>query len=212
MKMELALMKRSLALVAAAALAAVGVGLEAAAAKKLDPPKAGSYEVDSMHSKVGFEIPHLVISTVEGRFTQLSGEVQIAENFSKSSVNASVEMKSVDTAVKDRDDHLRSPDFFDVEKHPKMMFKSTEIKGSPEKFKLIGDLTIKGVSKKVTFDTQYLGTAADMFGNSKAAFRGIAKINRKDFGLTWSKMVEVGPVVGDEVTLTLNIQAAQRKK
>lgn len=183
-----------------------------ASAKKAQAPAVGAYDVDVMHSKVGFEIPHLVISTVEGRFTQMSGEVQVAENFSKSSVNASVDMKSVDTAVKDRDDHLRSADFFDVEKHPKMSFKSTAVQGSPEKFKLVGDLTIKGVTKKVSFDAQYLGSAADAYGNVKAAFKATAKINRKDFGLTWSKMVEVGPVVGDEVTLTLNIQAAQRKK
>jgi len=183
-----------------------------ASAKKSQAPAAGVYDVDAMHSKVGFEIPHLVISTVEGRFTQMSGELQIAENFSKSSVSASVDMKTVDTAVKDRDDHLRSADFFDVEKHPKMSFKSTAIQGSAQKFKLVGDLTIKGVTKKVSFDAQYLGSASDDYGNLKAAFKATAKINRKDFGLTWSKMVEVGPVVGGEVTLTLNIQAAQRKK
>ncbi len=212
MQTQQSFLKLSLAMVTVATLAGWSLGMEQAAAKKPQVPAAGVYDLDVMHSKVGFEIPHLVISTVEGRFTQLSGEMQIAENFAKSSVSASVDMKSVDTAVKDRDDHLRSPDFFDVEKHPKMTFKSTDIQGSAQKFKLVGDLTIKGVTKKVTFDAQCLGSAADMYGNTKAAFKATAKINRKDFGLTWSKVVEVGPVVGDEVTLTLNIQAAQRKK
>lgn len=211
--MGTSMMKKSLAVTMMVMLGALPTWREAdASAKKAQSPATGAYDVDVMHSKVGFEIPHLVISTVEGRFTQMSGELQIAENFSKSSVSASVDMKSVDTAVKDRDDHLRSADFFDVEKHPKMSFKSTAIQGSPQKFKLVGDLTIKGVTKKVSFDAQYLGSATDAYGNVKAAFKASGKINRKDFGLTWSKMVEVGPVVGDEVTLTLNIQAAQRKK
>lgn len=180
-----------------------------AGAAMAQKPEVGSYKIDPAHSKVGFEIPHLVISSVDGKFTAFEGTVDLKENFEKSTVNVSVDVSSIDTANKDRDDHLRSPDFFDAAKHPKMTFKSTAVKGTPEKFDLTGDLTIHGVKKKVTFDSKYLGSVKDAFGQQKVAFIGTAKINRKDFGLKWSKAVEVGPVVGDEVTLKLSVQAAK---
>lgn len=173
--------------------------------------QAGDYKVDPMHSKVGFEVPHLVISSVEGRFLKVEGDLKLNEVFEKSTVNATVEAGSIDTGVKDRDDHLKSPDFFDVAKYPTLKLKSNSIKGKPESFVLAADLTIKGVTKKVNFDGKYLGTVKDGYGNEKAAFTLGAKINRKDFGLTWSKAVEVGPVVGDEVTLQLKVQAAKAK-
>jgi polyisoprenoid-binding protein YceI len=170
---------------------------------------AANYQVDPMHSKVGFEIPHLVISTVDGRFTKFDGGIDLAEKFDKSKVNVTVDMSSIDTGVQKRDDHLKSPDFFDVAKHPNMKFESTAISGTPEDFKLTGNLTIKGVTKKVTFDGKYLGAVKDGYGQDKTAFQAKTKINRKDFGLTWNKMLEVGPTVGDEVTIDLRIQAAK---
>jgi polyisoprenoid-binding protein YceI len=169
----------------------------------------GTYSVDSMHSKVGFEIPHLVISTVEGKFTQFEGKLELAEKFQASQVEAKIDLKSIDTGVAKRDDHLRSPDFFDVKKHPNMTFKSTAIEGEPASFKLTGDLSLHGVTRKVTFNGKYLGSVVDGYGNEKAAFQAKAVINRKDFGLTWSNMVEAGPVVGDEVTIDLRIQAGR---
>lgn len=171
--------------------------------------QAGKYNVDGMHSSVGFEIPHLVISSVEGKFKTFSGVLTVNEKFDKSTLTAEAEIGSIDTGVSDRDNHLKSPDFFDAAKHPKMTFKSTSITGTPESFKVTGDLTIKGKTKKVTFDGQYKGTVADAYGNTKAAFVASTKINRQEFGLTWSKAVEAGPVVGDEVTITLKIQAAK---
>lgn len=173
--------------------------------------EAGKYQIDPMHSKVGFEIAHLVISTVEGNFKNFSGDVEINENFSKSNVNASIAVDSIETGVKDRDDHLKSPDFFDVQKHGQMTFKSKKITGTPDKFKMEGDLTIRGVTKSVTLEGKYLGAVTDGYGNRKIAVTAKGKINRKDFGLTWSKAVEVGPVVGDEVTLELKVQAAKAK-
>lgn len=170
---------------------------------------AGSYQIDSAHSKVGFEVPHLVISTVEGRFTKFDGEVKLDDKFEKSSVKMSTDISSIDTGNGKRDDHLRSPDFFDAKKFPHMKFESTEIKGSPDAFQLTGNLTIKGVTKKVIFDSKYLGTVVDGFGNQKAAFSSKAKINRKDFGLNWNNVVEAGPVVGDEVTIDLRLQAGR---
>lgn len=178
----------------------------AAGAKALE---AGQYNIDPMHSKVGFEIPHLVISTVEGSFKTYGGSLTVADQFNKSKIEADVDISSVDTGVADRDGHLKSPDFFDAAKYPKMTFKSTSITGSPQSFKMTGDLTIRGKTKKVTFEGNYRGSAVDGYGNTKAAFVAQTKINRKDFGLTWSNVVEVGPVVGDEVTIKLNIQAAK---
>ena len=169
----------------------------------------GSYQLDPMHSKVGFEIPHLVISSVEGKFNQSEGEIKLDPTFTKSSAKISTEISSIDTGVAKRDDHLKSPDFFDAKKYPTMKFESTEVTGTPDSFKLIGNLTIHGVTKKVVFDAKYLGTVKDGYGNEKAAFDAKTKISRKDFGLTWNNVVEAGPVVGDEVSIGLKIQAAK---
>jgi polyisoprenoid-binding protein YceI len=172
-------------------------------------PAAGKYNIDPMHSKVGFEIPHLVISSVEGHFKTFSGAITIDDKFEKSKIETEVDITSIDTSVGDRDTHLKSPDFFDAAKYPKMTFKSSAIMGTPQAFKLTGDLTIKGKTKKVTFDAVYKGSVVDAYGNHKIAFTANTKISRKEFGLTWGKMVEAGPVVGDEVTIDLKIQAAK---
>ncbi len=169
----------------------------------------GKFDIDVMHSKVGFEIPHLVISTVEGSFKSYSGTIEIDPTFTKSQVNAEVEIASIDTGVSKRDDHLKSADFFDQKKYPKMIFKSTSIEGTPESFKLKGDLTLHGEKKPVVFEGKFLGAVTDGYGNRKAAFKASTKIKRQDFGLKWSSVVEAGPVVGDEVTINLNIQAAR---
>ncbi|MBX3042015.1 MAG: YceI family protein [Bdellovibrionaceae bacterium] len=171
--------------------------------------QAGSYKVDPAHSKVGFEIPHLVISSVEGNFRTFEGTLDLKEKFESSTVSVSVDVGSIDTGVKDRDDHLKSPDFFDAAKFPKMTFKSASVKGTPANFQLVGDLTIHGVKKKVTFDGKYLGAVKDAFGQQKVAFTATTKISRKDFGLKWNNVVEAGPVVGDEVTIKLSIQGAK---
>jgi polyisoprenoid-binding protein YceI len=173
-----------------------------------DKPATGRYQIDPMHSKVSFEVPHLVISSVEGSFKSFEGQIQIEDNFTKSKVSASVDVASVDTGVSKRDEHLKSPDFFDAQKHPKMSFDSTSISGTPDAFKIVGDLSIRGIKKKVVFDGVFLGSVTDGYGNRKTAFKARAKINRKDFGLVWNMMVEAGPTVGDEVTLVLNLQAA----
>lgn len=170
--------------------------------------KAGKYDIDAAHSKVGFEIPHLVISTVEGRFTDYKGNIVLDKRFAKSKFNVTINTKSIDTSVAKRDEHLRSADFFEVEKYPEIKFVSTNVSGNPEKFSVKGNLTIKGVTKPVTLEGQFLGMVKDGFGNEKAAFSAKTKINRKDFGLTWNNVVEAGPVVGDQVTIDLRVQAA----
>lgn len=171
--------------------------------------EVGTYQIDPMHSKVGFEVPHLVISTVEGSFQNFEGSLVIDKDFSKSNLDAVVKIDSINTGVEKRDTHLKSADFFDSAKYPQMTFKSTGIKGKADAFKLSGDLTIRGIKKKVTFDAKYLGAVTDGYGNRKAAFQATTKIKRQDFGLKWNAAVEVGPVVGDEVTIELKIQATR---
>ena len=203
-----ALLTLSLSLAANASAKAKPVAA-AASASALAP---GVYDIDPMHSSINFEIPHLVISSVEGKFKTFSGKVTSDGKFINSKVEAEADIASIDTSVTDRDNHLKSPDFFDAAKYPKMTFKTTSITGNEKSFKLIGDLTIKSTTKKVTFTGSYKGAVKDAYGNNKIAFVAEAKINRQDYGLTWSKAVEAGPVVGDEVTITLKIQAAQQAK
>jgi polyisoprenoid-binding protein YceI len=171
---------------------------------------AGTYPIDSAHSKVGFEIPHLVISSVDGQFNTFEGNVVLAEKFEKSSVKAKVDVNSITTGNAKRDDHLKSPDFFDVKKYPNMTFESTKVEGTPESFKLTGKLTIRGVTKTVTFDSKMLGALPDDgFGNSKVAFTGTTTVKRADYGLTWNKAIEAGPVVGETLTIILKVEAGK---
>ncbi|QDK36946.1 YceI family protein [Bdellovibrio sp. NC01] len=168
---------------------------------------AGTYQIDNAHSKIGFEVPHLVIATVEGRFTKFDGTIVIDPKLEKSKANLNVDVASINTENKDRDAHLQSPDFFDAAKNPKLTFVTKKIVGSADNLKLVGDLTIKGKTKEVTLDVKYLGDVNDPFGNHKVVFNATGKINRQDFGLSWSKAVEAGPVVGDEVTLSIKVEA-----
>lgn len=187
----------------------LGLSLTATAGAKYT---AGVYEIDPMHSKAGFEVPHLVISSVEGKFKTYEGKINLNKDFSKTTVEAVLDAKSIDTGVEQRDEHLRSADFFNTAEFPQIKFKSTKIEGKPDKFKLIGDLTIRGVTKKVTLNSKYLGAVVDGYGNSKVALEGNTVINRKDFGLSWNSVVEAGPVVGDKITIELKIQAVQPKE
>lgn len=171
----------------------------------------GTYKVDVAHSKVGFEVNHLVVATVEGKFSDFEGTFKIDPKLDKSTVDIAIKAASINTDNKDRDEHLRSPDFFDAKKFEKLTFKSKKISGTPEALKVTGDLTIHGVTKSVVLDGKYTGSVKDPWGNERVAFRASTKINRKDYGLTWSKAVEVGPVVGDEVTLDLRVEAIKEK-
>jgi polyisoprenoid-binding protein YceI len=169
---------------------------------------AGTYDIDVAHSIVGFEIPHMVISSVEGRFNKFEGKINLADKFEKSSVKAVIDVDSIDTGNVKRNDHLKSPDFFDAKKYPQMKFASTAIKGTPESFKLTGNLTIHGVTKKVTFNAKMLGSVNDG-NNDRIAFNAKTRISRQDFGLKWNKAIEAGPVVGTELDLTLKIEATK---
>jgi polyisoprenoid-binding protein YceI len=189
------------------ALLSLALPLSAMAAGKVVPE--GKYDIDPMHSKVGFEIPHLVISSVEGKFNQFEGKIVVDKAIEKSKVDLSIDIASIDTGVSKRDDHLKSPDFFDAKKFPKMTFTTTKVSQKDDMLTMVGNLKIKDQTKEVTIEAKYLGEVKDGMGQDKIAFKGSTKINRKDFGLTWNKAVEAGPMVGDEVTISLNIQATK---
>jgi len=176
----------------------------------LAAPVAGlaqsTWNLDPAHSHASFTIRHLVISNVRGDFQKLSGSVKLDEkDVTKSSVEATLETASIDTRVADRDTHLRSPDFFDVAKYPVITFKSTKVeKAGPGKLKVTGDLTMKGVTKQVTLAVD--GPTAevkDPWGNTRRGLAASTTLDRRDFGLTWGKVIEAGPVVGDEVKIEI---------
>jgi len=177
-----------------------------AATPKIEP---GKYSLDPNHSKIGFDVNHLVIASVEGRFDKVSGEIEMGAKIEDMKINAKIDTASVSTGNGDRDKHLTSPDFFDSAKYPEMTFVSKSISGKADSLKVKGDLTLHGVTKPVVLEGKYLGVVNDPFGNTKIALVAKTKINRKDFGLVWSKTVEAGPVVGDEVSIDLKIEAGK---
>lgn len=170
---------------------------------------AGTYKLDASHSKIGFEIDHLVISTVEGKFGIADGTITIDKAVNKSTAEISIDAASIDTANKDRDDHLRSPDFFDVAKFPKVTFKSKSVVLKGKDLTLTGDLTMKNVTKAVILKGKYLGAVKGLYNDERIAFKASTKIDRKDFGLTWNKVIEAGPAVGEEVTIELIVEAVK---
>lgn len=166
-------------------------------------PISGKYNLDPSHTRVSFSVAHFVISEVEGRFDAVEGNYVLADKFPESSAEAVIQIKSVNTNEAKRDEHLRSPDFFDAEKYPTMTFKSKKFAGRPEDFTVVGNLTIKDVTKEVTLKGKYTGTVKDPYGNTRSAMKMSGKINRKDFNVMFSKVTEAGPVVGDEVTINI---------
>lgn len=171
-------------------------------------PPAGTYTIDTSHSEVGFSVRHAGIARVRGRFTDFGGTIEIPENFADATVEVTIQSASVDTNDENRDNHLRSADFWDAENNPTWEFTSTGIEGSGEKFVIHGDLTINGVSQPVKLDAEYLGTNTDPFGNHRAGFSAGTAVSRKDFGLTWNTALEAGGVlVGDKVNIQLDVSA-----
>lgn len=174
--------------------------------------KSEKWILDTAHSKVGFEISHLVIATVEGKFTAFTGDIHFDSNDKKSAmtslkINTSIDAATIDTGNEKRDQHLKSADFFDVKKFPKITFVSTRVASKDNRnFKIEGELTMAGVTKKVTLDTKYLGTV-EAYDVKRIAFKATTTIKREDFGLKWNDVVEAGPVVGSEVMIELKIQA-----
>lgn len=171
---------------------------------------AGDYQLDPAHSRLGFVARHAMVTKVRGQFTEFegAGRLDVADP-GNSTVEVRVTVASVNTQQEQRDGHLRSADFFDVENHPEIVFRSTAIERTDDAtFRVTGDLTINDVTKPLTIDFESTGIAKDPFGNVRAGFEGSAVINRRDWGLQWNAALETGGVlVSDKVTLELDLSA-----
>ncbi|MDY7231829.1 YceI family protein [Hyalangium rubrum] len=169
-----------------------------------------TWQIDTTHSSINFTVRHMVVAKVHGRFGQFSGELKLnGEDLTTGSVEVEMDAASIHTGVEARDNHLRSADFFDVANFPKLSFRSRRVeKAGQERYRVVGDLTIHGVTREVTLDTEFLGKVKDPFGAERVAFSASTSIERKDFGLTWNKAVETGGVlVGERVDISLDVQA-----
>ncbi|MFI1828028.1 YceI family protein [Streptomyces sp. NPDC020412] len=183
------------------------------AAAPVDPALAalsGDYTIDPAHSSIGFTVRHAMVTNVRGAFDEYDGKLSLnGADPAASTASIDVKIASIDTANEDRDNHLRSPDFFDAEKFPTMTFRSTRAEeAGGGTYRIIGDLTIKDVTRPLTIDLEFNGSAKDAFGNERVGFEGGATILRSDWGLTWNAAVETGGVmVSDKVKLNFDISA-----
>jgi polyisoprenoid-binding protein YceI len=171
-----------------------------------------NWNLDTVHSGINFTVRHMVVSKVRGRFAKFSGTVSLDESdFTRSSVEATIDASSIDTGTTQRDDHLRSADFFDVERFPEIRFLSTRIeKIAGDRYRLTGELTIHGVTRSIALETEYGGRGKDPWGNERVGFTAKGAIVRKDFGLVWNQALETGGVlVSDRVDLELEVQAVR---
>ena len=171
-------------------------------------PASGTWQIDPAHTSVEFVARHLMVTKVRGAFSDVAGVIEVAENPLDSAVSVTIQTGSVATGAADRDGHLVSPDFFDVENHPEMTFVSTGVRPNGDAWTIDGDLTIKGVAKPVALDFEFLGLIDDPWGNAKAAFSAGVEIMREDWGLTWNVALDSGGLlVSKKVTIEIEIQA-----
>lgn len=171
--------------------------------------QAEEWKVDKAHSSVGFSVRHLVVSKIRGNFGDFTGMMNFdGKNLEAGSVEFTVQTTSVDTDNEDRDKHLRTDDFFNVEKFPVMVFKSKKIvKGDGDSFKLIGDLTIRDVTREVAFEVEFNGVVTDPWGGTRAGFSAETTINRKDFNIKWNQTLDGGGlVVGEDVKIIVEVE------
>lgn len=171
-----------------------------------------TWQIDPAHTGVEFAVKHMMISTVKGRFGSVSGTITLDEaDLSGSSVEVEIEAASIDTRQEQRDEHLRSADFFDVENFPQLTFRSRRIEATGSgRLRIVGDLTIRDQTREVVLDATDEGRGKDPWGNEKAGFTAQTSIDRRDFGLTWNAALETGGVlVANEIKITLEVQAAK---
>jgi polyisoprenoid-binding protein YceI len=175
------------------------------------------WQLDSAHTQVEFRAKHMMITTVRGRFADTSGTIMVdEENPENSSVEVRIDARSIDTRVEDRDTHLRSEDFLNVEKYPEVTFRSKRIEGAHaepgDEFLVVGDLTIRGETKEVELDATYEGQGKDPWGGTRAGFTASTKVDRRDWGLTWNQALETGGIlVSNDITIELQIQAVREE-
>ncbi len=172
------------------------------------------WAVDNSHSKIQFSARHMIIAEVTGHFNKFDIKASSGESFEDTNIEVEIDAGSVDTGIQDRDKHLKSPDFFDVEKYQKITFKSREFnKISDEKYKLIGDLKIRGISKPIELDVTYGGQINDPWGNVRAGFRISGSVNRFDYDLKWNALMETGgAVVGKTINFTCDVEMVKTKE
>jgi polyisoprenoid-binding protein YceI len=171
------------------------------------------WKVDNTHSSIHFSVRHMVVSKVRGAFQRWTSELAIDDaDFTKSSVAVTIEAASIETSVADRDTHLKSADFLDVEHFPHLTFKSKRIeRAGDDRYRVIGDLTIKDLTREVILDVEYSGTAKDPWGGERAGFSAHTSIERKDWGLTWNLLLEAGGLaVGDKVEIAIEIETVRQ--
>lgn len=174
-------------------------------------PLPGTFAIDPTHTRVGFVARHLMVSKVRGNFTDVSGEIVVAEDPTQSTVQVTIKAASIETRVADRDNHLRSPDFLDVEKYPELTFRSTGLAVTDGGFQLRGELTIKDVTREVTLDAEYEGVARSPWGQEVIGFSATTEIDREEFGITWNQALETGGVVvGKKVQIEIELEAIRQ--
>jgi polyisoprenoid-binding protein YceI len=194
----------------ALSVAAFGIGLLALAGASL---AADKYEIDRSHSSVGFAVRHMVVTKVRGEFNEWTGTILYDEkDITKSSVEVTIKTASIDTKDAKRDEHLRSPDFFDVEKYPGITFKSKRIEKTDAGVVAVGDLTMRDVTREIKIPFEFAGTIADGYGNIRLGLSAETKLNRQDYGVSWSKKLDAGGlVVGDDVEIVIEVEAIKAK-
>lgn len=173
---------------------------------------AAPYEIDTTHSNVGFAVKHLMVSTVQGNFTDYTGTIEFdKDNLSGFKADVTIQAKSINTQLEARDNHLRTSDFFDIENHPMIIFKSTKIVSQGDGYEITGDLTIRGVTKEITIPLTIEGPVQSPFGAEVIGLSGEAQINRQDFGVSWNKQMDSGGlIVSDNVKIVINIEAGKK--
>lgn len=174
------------------------------------------WKIDPAHTQIEFGVKHMMFTTVRGQFADFGGQIELdVEDPAASSVTVSIDAASIDTGVADRDNHLRSGDFFDVERYPEITFASKAVSGPIQEggdFQVVGDLTLHGVTREVTLAARFDGTGTDPWGGRRAGFTASTEIDRRDFGLTWNQALETGGVlVGQSVGITLQVQAVREQ-
>jgi polyisoprenoid-binding protein YceI len=172
---------------------------------------AGTWDIDPVHTDVGFVVRHMVVTKVRGRFDQVKGAIVTAENPLESTVDIAIDLTSVNTNNKMRDDHLRSPDFFEVDTHPEMTYRASGARQDGENFVLDGELSLKGITKVVPLTFELNGFTQDPYGGTRAGFSATAQINRKDFNVNFNGVQNGVTVVADKIDINIEIEAVLRK-
>ncbi len=171
-------------------------------------PVAGTWNLDPTHTTITFEVRHMMISKVRGAFPMATGTIDVADDPTQSTVEVKIDAASVESGTEDRDNHLRSPEFFDVETHPEIVFKSSGVEVTGDGYRLNGELTVKDVTRPVALDFEFNGGLVDPFGNARVAFSATTELDREDWGLTWNMALETGGVlVGKKIKLFIDTEA-----